>query len=347
MKIAFDQDSLARDFGIHFMGADKQPLKGLQFIERTGDDGRGRIAYDAQPQLVTAANSGILSLFTTYVDPELIRVLVSPMKAADLYGERKYGDWVTDTAAFPVVERTAETTSYGDYAEGGVAGNNVNWPQRQSYHYQLFTRWGERELERMAKARIDQATEINNASVLGLMKFQNTSYLFGIAGLQNYGGVNDPSLPAAIAATSSWFGATTADVIFGDVLRLVQQAITQSQGILDADSTFTMGISPANAVNLNKTNQFNVNVYDQIKKNFANLSIVTVPEFSTAFTGGTEFVQLIPKSVEGQKVVDSAFTEKMRAHAMVTLDSSWRQKKSQGTWGTIFYQPAYVASMHF
>jgi hypothetical protein len=342
MKIAFDQARLAAEYGIHFMNKPGEKPLALQFMD--ADSG----AFDAQPALVTAANAGILSLFTTYVDPTLIKVLVSPVKAAVLYDERKYGDWVTDTAAFPVVERTGHTTAYGDFQEGGVAGYNVNWPQRQSFHFQLFTRWGERELERAAKARIDWANGVNEGAALAMKKFENTSYLFGIAGLQNYGGVNDPSLPAAIAATSSWFGATTPDVIYGDVLRLVTQAVIQSQGILDTESEYRLGISPGNAMNFGKTNStFATNVYDMLKKNFPNLSVVTIPEFSTAYTGGTEFVQLIPTRVEGQKVVDCAFTEKMRAHAMITMDSGWRQKKSQGTWGTVFYQPAYVASMHF
>lgn len=342
MKIAFDQARLAAEYGIHFMPTPGGKPLSLAFMD--SDAG----AFDAQPALVTAANAGILSLFTTYVDPTLIKVLVAPVKAAVLYGERKYGDWVTDTAAFPVVERTGHTTAYGDFNEGGVAGYNVNWPQRQSFHFQLFTRWGERELERAAKARIDWANGVNEGAALAMKKFENTSYLFGIAGLQNYGGVNDPSLPAAIAATSSWFTATDPLVIYTDILRLVQQAILQSQGILDPTSEFKLGISPGNEVNFLKSNAtFATNVYDMMKKGFPNLSVVTVPEFSTAYTGGTEFVQLIPTRVEGQKVTDCAFTEKMRAHAMITMDSGWRQKKSQGSWGTVVYQPAYVASMHF
>lgn len=341
MRIALDQAAftrLANDWGIIFESRPGEKPLLLQAMDR-------ELAWDAQPALVTAANSGILSLFTTYVDPKIIKILVSPTKAAELYGERKMGDWTEDTAAFPVAERTGVTTSYGDYAEGGVSGANVNWPQRQSYHYQIFTRWGQRELERNAKAKIDWANQVNEASVLALQKFQNASYLFGIAGLQNYGGLNDPSLPAAIAVTSSWFTAT-ADVIYGDVLRLVQQAVLQANGLIDAEQAFTLGISPGNVMNFNKTNQYNVNVFDQIKKNFPNIKIVTVPEFSTAGSGGTELVQLIADSVEGQKTVDSSFTEKMRAHAMITLDSSWRQKKSQGTWGTVFYVPIFVTSMH-
>ena len=339
MKFALDtaaQGRLAAEWGIHFMGV-RGPLLGMD---------RDLGAFDAQPALVTTANAGILSLFTTYVDPKVIEILVSPTKAAELYGERKMGDWTEDTAAFPVAERTGVTTSYGDYAEGGVSGANVNWPQRQSYHYQVFTRWGERELERNAKAKIDWANQVNEASILTMKKFQNQTYLFGVAGLQNYGGVNDPALPAPIIATSNWYSATP-DVIYTDVVRMVQQAVIQSNGLIDAEQAFTMGISPQNAVNFNKTNQYNVNVFDQIKKNFPNIKIVTVPEFSTAGTGGTELVQLIADSVEGQRTVDCAFTEKMRAHAMITLDSSWRQKKSSGTWGTVYYMPVMVVSLHF
>lgn len=341
MKLALDQAAfaaLAKDYGIHFMPQPGGKPLLLQAMDR-------EIGWDAQPALVTAANAGILSLFTTYVDPRVIEILVQPTKAVELYGERKMGDWTEDTAAFPVAERTGTTTSYGDYNEGGVTGANINWPQRQSYHYQTFTRWGERELERNAKAKIDWANQQNEASILVLRKFQNASYLFGIAGLQNYGGINDPSLPAAIAVTSSWYTAT-ADVIYGDVLRLVQQAVIQANGLIDAEQSFRMGISPQNVINFNKTNQYNVNVFDQIKKNFPNIKIITVPDFSTAASGGTELVQLIAESVEGQKTVDCAFTEKMRAHAMITLDSSWRQKKSQGTWGTVYYAPIFVASMH-
>ena len=105
---------------------------------------------------------------------------------------------------------------------------------------------------------------------------------------------------------------------------------------------------PGNAVNLNKTDNFNINVYTLIKTNFPGIKIVTLPEFAInggGGAGGTEFIQLIADSVEGQRTVESAFTEKMRAHAIVTKTSSWEQKKSQGTWGTIVYRPVFIAAM--
>jgi hypothetical protein len=339
-RIALDHADLGRRYGIHFMSALGQEARGLQLIDKS-------VGYDAQPTLITAANAGIPSLFTTYVDPAIIEVLVSPTKAAELYGETKKGTWVSDTAMFIMAERTGEVSSYGDFSQDGMSNANVQFPQRQSYHYQTNTRWGERELARASEAKVDWANQVNMASALTLKKYQNLTYLFGVAGLQNYGGTNDPALPAPITVTGTWFGATGA-FIYADVLRLVQQIIAQGNGLLDAESTYTMGISPGNTVNFNNTDEFNVNVYTQIKTNFPNLKIVTVPEFAINGGGGasgTEFVQLIADSVEGQRTAECAFTEKMRAHAIVTKTSSWEQKKSQGTWGTIIYQPFAIAAM--
>lgn len=341
-RIAFDHADLARRYGIVFMSGLGKEATGMQMM--AVDTG---MAYDAQPQLVTAANAGIPSLFTTFVDPALIKVLVSPTKAAVLYGETKKGTWVSDTALFIVNERDGEVASYGDFNQDGMASANYVFPQRQSYHFQTNTRWGERELARMAEARIDYANGVNESSALALLKFQNLVYLFGIGGLQNYGGTNDPALPAPIAPTLNWYSGTGAQV-YGDVLRLVQQMIAQGNGLVDAETNYRMGISPGNVTNFNKTDDFNVNVFDQIKKNFPNLEIVTVPEFAInggGQQGGTELIQLIAVNVEGQKTVEAAFTEKMRAHAMIVKTSSWEQKKSQGAWGTIFYYPAFVAQM--
>lgn len=340
-RIALDHADIGRRYGIHFMRA--AGLEATDMLLMAADK-----AYDAQPALVTQANAGIPSLFTTYVDPKIIEVLVRPTKAAELYGETKKGTWVSDTAMFIVAERTGEVASYGDFNQDGMSNANVNFPQRQSYHYQTNTRWGERELARAAEAKIDWANQVNMGSVLALQKYQNFAYLYGIAGLQNYGGTNDPSLPAPIAPTQNWYTAT-ADQVYADILRLVQEIIAQGNGIVDAETSYKLGISPGNVTNLNKTNQFNVNVFDQVKKNFPNLSIVTVPEFAISgggnVTGGTELLQLIATNVEGQQTCEAAFTEKMRAHAMVTKTSSWEQKKSQGTWGVIFYRPVFVAQM--
>jgi len=331
--------------GVHFMGQSGVDFQAPNVSLRMAHDG---FACDAQPSLVTASNSGIPAFLSTFVDPKLIEVLVSPMKAAEVVGgEVKKGDWTTETAMFPMVESTGETSSYGDYSENGVAGVNSNFPQRQSYHYQVMTQWGERELERAGLARIDWANRTNIASVLTLNKFQNKTYFFGVAGLQNYGLLNDPNLSAAIVPTTkalggtSWAGAT-AQEINADVQKLYKQLQTQAGGLVQLDSKMTLAMSPVSEVYLTKTTDFNVNVSDILKKNFPNLTVKTAPEYSTA---SGELVQLILDEAEGQRTADTAFTEKLRAHPIVVQSSSFKQKKSQGTWGTIIFRPAFIAQM--
>ena len=339
-RIALDHADLARRYGIHFEKQLGQDARGMLLMDKS-------IGYDAQPTLITAANAGVPSLFTTFVDPAIIEILVAPVKAAEFYSETKKGTWVSDTAMFLQAERTGEVASYADFSQDGMSNANAQFPQRQSYHFQTNTRWGARELERAAEAKIDWANQLNLASALVMKKFENQTYLFGVSGLQNYGGTNDPALPAPIAQTATWYGATGA-AIYADVLRLVQQLIAQGNGLIDSEAPMSLGLSPGNAVNFNNTNQYNVNVYTQIKTNFPNLKIVTIPEFALNgghAAGGTEFIQLIGENIEGQKTCESAFTEKMRAHAIVTRTSSWEQKKSSGTWGTIIYQPFAIAAM--
>ena len=338
--------ALEAQAGIVFVG---QPNADFQKKDAAGNGLSVRVAMDAQPSLVTVSNSGIPAFLSTFIDPKLIEILVAPMKAAEISGDEiKKGDWTTETAMFPVVESTGEVSSYGDYSENGMAGANTNFPQRQSYHYQVLTQWGERELEKAALARIDWANRLNIASVLTLNKFQNKSYFFGISGLMNYGLLNDPSLPAAItpgvkaSGGVAWSAGATANEVYADVQALYAQLQTQANGLVELDTKMTLACSPVSEVAFTKTTQYNVNVADMLKKNFPNLEIKTAPEYATA---SGNLVQLFADEVEGQRTCSVAFTEKLRAHPIVIASSSFKQKKSQGTWGAIIYRPILIASM--
>lgn len=333
--------TLADQAGVYFMGG----AQGFQIPEAAKN---WNVAQDAQPTLITTSNAGIPAFLSTYIDPKLIEILLSPMRAAEIVGsEVKKGDWTTDTALFPVVESTGETSSYGDYSETGVAGANTNFPQRQSYHYQVITQWGERELERAGLAKIDWANRVNIAAVLTLNKFQNKTYFFGVSGLQNYGLLNSPELSAAIVPTTKVLGGTTwangtGIEIFQDVQKLYKQLQTQANGTVMLDSPLTLALSPAVEVYLTKVTEFNVSVMDMLAKNFPNLKVKVAPEYSTA---SGELVQMICDELDGQRTVEVAFTEKLRAHPIVVGASNFKQKKSQGTWGAIIYRPFLIAQM--
>jgi hypothetical protein len=339
--------SLEQRAGIVFMGvdADLQVENAAKSVRYAFDGG---FACDAQPTLITQSNAGIPAFLSNYIDPKLIEVLVSPMKAAEITGdEAKKGDWTTETAMFPIVESTGQTSAYGDYSESGNAGVNVNFPQRQSFHYQVITQWGERELEKAGLARIDWANRTNIASILTLNKYQNKTYFFGVEGLQNYGLLNDPGLNATIVPTTkvaggtAWSGATALEVL-ADVTKLFKQLQTQANGNVQLDTKMTLAMSPLSEVYLTDTTQFNVNVQDLLKKNFPNLTVKTAVEYST---DSGELLQLIADEVDGQRTASCCFTEKLRAHPIVVNMSSFKQKKSQGSFGTVVYVPAMVAGM--
>jgi hypothetical protein len=327
---------LERDFGIHF------PASVVDFIDTS-------LAMDAQPALVTASNAGIPAYLTNYVDPELVRVLAAPMKAVQILGgEQKKGNWTTLTTTFQKVEPTGEVSSYGDWNNNGSSGVNTSFEFRQSYTYQTILQWGERELDMAEENRINYAQELSNASAMQLNKFQNLTYFFGVAGLANYGLLNDPSLPAALtpAATGTGSGTLwstkTGDLVYADITALVAQLIAQSGGLVDMNSTIVLAMSPSIQVNMAKTNMYGINVTDLLKKNFPNLTIETAVEYATA---GGQLVQAIVPELDGMKTAVPAFTEKLRAHPVVVDVSSFKQKRSQGTWGTIIRRPFLIAQM--
>lgn len=338
MKRNQDLALLEKHFGIVFPGA-------MDYLpdEFRYDHG---LAMDAAGPLVTVSNSGIPGYLLNYIDPELTRVLTTPMQGAVILGESKKGDWTTLTATFPVVEPTGEVSSYGDFNNNGRAGANANFPQRQSYHYQTMTEWGERELDMAGQAKINWASELNIASALVLNKFQDNSYFFGIAGLQNYGLLNDPNLSAPVAPISVggvtlWSG-KDGQGVYDDIVKIYGQLVSQTQGLVTRRDKLKLCMSPEIEVNLTKTNQYNVNVSDMLAKNFPNLTVETAVQYDTA---SGQLVQLIAESIDGQNVGTAAFTEKMRAHAIVRDTSSFKQKKSQGTWGAIIKVPMAIAGM--
>jgi hypothetical protein len=342
-------DAVSKKWGVHFMGVDAQ-------LQRTEKERGGLLAMDAQPELVTLSNSGIPAFLSTYIDPKVIEILVAPMKATEIVGEEtKKGDWTLETAMFPVVESTGMVSSYGDYSETGIAGANVNWVQRQSYTYQVITQWGERELDKMGLARIDWANRQRIASVLTLNKFQNRSYFFGIAGLANYGLLNDPSLSAPIAPLSygglvTWAqkmtdAANGVNYVYNDIIAMYRQLVAQADGLVELDmaSPLTLAMSPSSQVYLTLTNPvFATNVKKMIETNFPKLKFEVAPEYSTA---SGELVQLIADEMAGQRTATTAFTEKLRAHPIIVASSSFKQKTSQGTWGTIIFRPFLIAQM--
>nr|WP_174506084.1 DUF2184 domain-containing protein [Acinetobacter sp. Marseille-Q1620] len=332
-----DLNMLAQRAGIHFM-------TGHRVTELTHDI-QHQIAMDAAMRgmdaaLITSPNGGVPALFTTYIDPKVIDILVEPMKMAQAFREVKKGDWTSSEVRFIVAESTGETSSYGDFNENGMSGVNTDFPARQPYHYQNIVRAGEREAAIAGAANLDWVSRKQIASVLALNKFQNKSYIYGVSGLKNYGMINDPNLLPSITS-QAWDG-LDGQGVYDSIQKLFKQLVKQANGYVDRDTAMTMLLSSEAETHFTKTNGFNVNVSDQLKKNFPNLKTVTVPEYETA---AGQLVQLVVDEFQGQPTAELSFTEKMRVHPLIQLKSGFEQKRSQGTNGAIIYRPMFIASM--
>ncbi len=338
MRDLLERTALSR-YGIHF------PDTAVYAQDSWRDD--IRLAQDAQPQAVLQTNAGIPGFLTNIIDPEVVTIVTAPSRFAAVFGEVKKGDWTTLSAQFPTVEMAGAVSSYGDFDNNGVVDASGNWVPRQSFAYQTHKRYGERTVAMWGAAGVNYNAQLDAAWAYVFQRFQNRSYAFGIAGMQNYGALNDPSLIAASTpATKAQGGVSwalaSADEQFRDVLALYTQLLAQMSNNIDRNSPMVLVLSPGREALLSKLSSFNVSARDMIAKNFPNLKIETIPEYST--TGG-ELMQLWLPSYQGQDTAYGAFTEKARSHAVVVHTSWSDQKMSAGTWGTIIRRPLAVAQM--
>ncbi|AVA33008.1 major capsid family protein [Cupriavidus metallidurans] len=303
-------------------------------------------AMDAAGPMVTQPNNGIPAMLTNYFDPRVIEVLVSPMNAELLYGAVQKGDWATNTTTFMVVESTGETATYGDYSENGQSSHNANFPQRQSYGFQTNTQWGDKQMDVAAKARLNYVQRQQVASALILRKKENNIFLFGVAGLQNYGLMNDPSLTAPVAPTTGAGGNTwaqkTSDEIYADFVLLWANLIAAGNGLINTKSRVKVGIPNIVEQNLTKQNTYGQVLVDRLKLAYPNMEIETIPEFATA---SGNLVQMIAVDVEGQPTGELAYSERMRAHGVVRHSSYYSEKKSGHAWGAVIYYPNFISQM--
>jgi hypothetical protein len=330
---------------------------------KRSDKSIAEIAMDAAGPSVTDPNSSLPTILTTAIDPDVIRVVFAPLAMAEILGgERKVGDWLEETRIFPVIEDTGEVSSYGDYANNGRAGINFNYPAFQSYLFQIIMNYGERETARAGLMRINYVSDLTRSAATMLNRFGNLTYAFGVAGLQNYGLINNPYLSAAMTPAvkawggTSWFNGTspaaTANEVYNDILALVQKVIQQTNGAVDLNAKMTLAMSPSSQEAMLFANSFGVYVKALLKEGLPNLTVKTAVQYGAQTSSNSQgystvgnVIQLIVDEIDGQKVAYPAYNEKMRAHKIIPELSAWKQKMTGGTWGTILRLPIGVATM--
>lgn len=301
------------------------------------------IAMDAAME--TAPNNNVPDFIAAYVDPDVIRILTAPTNAEKIFDPMKKGSRGVGVAAFPTLEETGEVAPYSDYGNEGVSDYNANFPTREEYGFQTMTRWGDLEGWVMSMAQINASSEKQRASANTIKRAHNRIWFFGVAGKKNYGILNDPDLPAPIVQATP-FANMTADEVYEAVLALYTQLSVQMKGLLadglNMSDPLKLCMSNNVAPALKKKNSHGISVQQMLTESFPGMVFVTAPEYDT--TSG-ELVQLICPTVDGQKTGQLGYTELLHAHGVLRESSSYKEKKSAGTFGAVIKQPFAVAQM--
>jgi hypothetical protein len=164
--------------------------------------------------------------------------------------------------------------------------------------------------------------------------------------------------PATKAAGGvTWFTAggspnASANEVYNDIVAMVTQLVAQTNGALNIKSPMTLAMSPQSEIAMTFANSFGVYVEALLKKGYPAMKVKTAPQYGQQTTTNPQgystagnFVQLIADKLQGQTVAYCAYNEKLRAHKIVPKLSSWEQKETSGTWGSVIRTPAGIASM--
>ena len=323
-----------RNAGIIFDGAE-------HFIT---EDNRNMLAQDA---MITAPNAGVPAVFTSYVDSKIIEILLAPKRSREILPEAKKGDWTNDFAIFRTVEATGTVTPYSDYGNGASADVNIGFPTREQFIGQTTITYGDLEQERTARAMLDLVSRKQISAATIIDTAENKINLLGVEGMEIYGLINDPNIPAALTpaevdSQTAWTEKNT-QAIYDDILSLYGQIISASKGNVSQNDSFALCVSPTASVLLGKATDFNVSVKKMLLDYAPNTKIVVLPELESKTSGDS--VMLVAQKVMGNDAGQFGYSEKIRAMRLIPKTSSYEQKFAFGTYGCVLYYPFAVAKM--
>ena len=310
-----------------------------------GNQEDGVMAMDAA--LLTTPNAGIPVELLTFFDNRAIEILMAKRAATQIFNEVKAGTRADLVRKFRVEEKTGYTQPYSDYANNGKADVNFNFPARENYLFETTIAYGDQEVAETSRAKISLVSSKQAAAATAIAVDMNKFYMRGVAGLQNYGILNQPNLPSAIVAkngaagTATW-STKTGTEIYNDIVALMSDIASRTEGNVDQSTKYKLVVGPSSNAELNKLNAFGTEtVLTLIKRNFPNLEVVVAPEYDDS----TKKIQLIALDVDGTPTGEMAFSEKLIAGRLIPDLSSYRQKFMAGTYGCVVYRPVLVSTM--
>lgn len=237
--------------------------------------------------------------------PGTLRAITTVRNIDEITGVTTVGRWEDEEIKLRVVEPAGRAELYGDNADIPLADIRTTIEARGVVRFEQGFRVGKLEDIRLGAAGYQAATEKRAAATESLDRARNDIGFRGYLSSDTsvYGLLNDPSLSGYLDYTGGgnieWDNANlTFAALVTDFTRMVDQIEAQMGGHLQ-DNTPLLFVIPTgyrNALQVRETNT-GVSFREWLRETYANLRIVTTPEFKDANGAGVDVVYLIAESV--------------------------------------------------
>ena len=257
------------------------------------------LAMDAAftPQ-ATASSIPTPLQFLQYWLPGFVKIITSARKIDKIIGVNTVGSWEDQEVVQGIVESSATVQEYGDYTNIPLASWNTNFERRTIVRGELGIQVGMLEEGRSAAMRLSSAEEKRQACSISLETFRNAVGFYGWNNGNNrtFGFLNDPNLPAWVSVSGSTWNTKTFLQITADIRVAVAALRTQSQDIIDPETTeLTLVLPTAKVDFLTVTSDFGISVRDWLTQTYKKITIISAPELNGANGGADGFVLFADK----------------------------------------------------
>lgn len=345
---------MAQDLGIR---AEYQTAGFMPYAEKDGrivlDYAKANKQLAQDSALVTNNNIGFPAWMYTYINPEVIEVLFAKMAATKLFSEKKNGEWTDEFVQFNREEIVGDITAYSDFQNGSLSDVNVDYFVRENFRFQTMIRYGDLEVEKAQKAKMQLVARKHNAAAQNIARASNKFYLYGVAGKKIYGALNDPNLAPALApysvdGASTWAAKLEKDrdgfanIVYNDIVKMVTKMMEKNGGLVDLNTSMKLAMSNAVQSYLTIPNVYGKTAQQLLKENYPNISIEILPELSS---NEGEKLMLVVENYGGMQTGMTSFTDKFFLKRLIPDTSSYYQKAAASTQGCIILRPNFIVTL--
>lgn len=304
---------------------------------------------DSLPPMVST-NMGLPLGILAQLSTEIIENVLQDRTAEKVIGPKfKALDFADEEYYNPFIETLGQTSIYGDYMDNLVSDINLSFNRTGHYLFSAMFRVGEREREKLSRARInaDQYKMLAVSEALAI-EFNRTAFNGYMANAGNQflvnGIINSPNLLPAISAGTT-LTAMNDEQILSFFASAVGRLNEQSGNNITPNSLIRVGI-PSNIFTMlsGRINQYGISIIDQIKRGYPNLILESSVELINVVNNQSMMIFVGESNAGGVKdTMRLGYSEIMRLSNVVINHNSVSQVVTSGTTGVIVNKPIFVA----